>query len=556
MGHTRSSRTRGSSAGNSWFPVTAVMVCIIGAAACTIFMINGNLDVKGWLSALQGGDKKQAAEGEEEAGVASLESVPDEKVSSDDPFAESSAGTDPKMAEEGENPFAEAESNKPGKKLGVKKPLQRVAQREEEEVPAIDWEEGAEKPKKKIPARPVSAKRERAGIADLNEFDGPAETRKVTDGEPAEERAPEPHKHKHLEKSAEEVEGQSDETPVELKDDKVSRRHHEPHNDPNGMYGQLAPPPGIKIKNNATADPLSPDEPRQYAESPPAQGLKHKHHHTSGDEPAEASDDPFANVRQVKDERVAAKPENDPALDSAELETATVTAPDTDIDLAKTRKLVADGDEKGAHRLLSEWYWKYPTQRKVLQKDLDELAKRIYFSPQPYFSEPYEVQSGDQLARIAKQYHVSWQYLAKLNQVQPKKLRVGRKLKVFEGPFQACVDLSDFELTIHQNGLFIKKYKVGIGKENSSPIGEFAVREKLENPTYYGPDGDVKEANDPLNPLGERWIDIGNSFGIHGTIEPDTVGKSASKGCIRMLNSDIEEVYDLLTTGSMVRIQR
>ena len=161
--------------------------------------------------------------------------------------------------------------------------------------------------------------------------------------------------------------------------------------------------------------------------------------------------------------------------------------------------------------MLSEWYWKYPTQRKVLQKDLDELAKRIYFSPQPYFSEPYEVQSGDQLARIAKQYHVSWQYLAKLNQVQPKKLRVGRKLKVFEGPFQACVDLSDFELTIHQNGLFIKKYKVGIGKENSSPIGEFAVREKLENPTYYGPDGDVKEANDPLNPLGERWIDIGNA---------------------------------------------
>jgi lipoprotein-anchoring transpeptidase ErfK/SrfK len=91
---------------------------------------------------------------------------------------------------------------------------------------------------------------------------------------------------------------------------------------------------------------------------------------------------------------------------------------------------------------------------------------------------------------------------------------------------------------------------------DTTPIGEFAVREKLENPTYYGPDGMVLEPNDPQNPLGERWIDIGNSFGIHGTIEPESIGRSESAGCVRMRNEDVAEVYDLLTVGSTVTIQR
>ena len=151
---------------------------------------------------------------------------------------------------------------------------------------------------------------------------------------------------------------------------------------------------------------------------------------------------------------------------------------------------------------------------------------------------------------------MSWRYLSKLNQVDPKKIRAGKKLKVFQGPFSASVDLSDFELTVHHNGLYVRKYKIGIGKQNSSPIGEFVVRDKLENPTYYGTDGNVVDADDPLNPLGERWIDIGDGFGIHGTMDPKSIGAMHSKGCIRMLNSDVEEVYDLLTLGSSVKVQR
>ena len=53
-----------------------------------------------------------------------------------------------------------------------------------------------------------------------------------------------------------------------------------------------------------------------------------------------------------------------------------------------------------------------------------------------------------------------------------------------------------------------------------------------------------------------RWVDIGDSYGIHGTIEPDSIGKNESRGCIRMLNSEVEEVYDFLVIGSEVKVQK
>jgi len=62
--------------------------------------------------------------------------------------------------------------------------------------------------------------------------------------------------------------------------------------------------------------------------------------------------------------------------------------------------------------------------------------------------------------------------------------------------------------------------------------------------------------DDPENPLGEHWIDIGDSFGIHGTNEPDSIGKAESKGCIRMKNEEVAELYDFLVVGSEVKIER
>ncbi len=218
--------------------------------------------------------------------------------------------------------------------------------------------------------------------------------------------------------------------------------------------------------------------------------------------------------------------------------------------------LLENSDFIVAHRELSNLYWKQPELRPQIMSRLEENAARIYFNPQPHFLQPYELQSGDLLQRVAPKYSLSWQYLARLNRItDPSRIRAGQKLKVIKGPFSAFVDLSDFELTIHAHGFFVKRYSVGIGQDGSSPIGKFNVLEKIPTPQYTDPDGKVIAGGAPDNPLGPYWLDLGDSYGIHGTIDPNSIGKAESRGCIRMRNEEVAEVYDFLITGSEVVIR-
>lgn len=217
--------------------------------------------------------------------------------------------------------------------------------------------------------------------------------------------------------------------------------------------------------------------------------------------------------------------------------------------------MIATGKILEAHRELSLRYWNHPEQRAEVLPRIQKTARTIYLSPQPHFMQAYEVQPGDMLQQIAPAYQLSWEYLSTLNGVSPERIRAGQKLKVIKGPFEAFVDLSDFRLTIHAHGYFVKEYAIGIGKDNSTPLGTFKVRDKLKNPVYYPPEGGIVDADDPTNPLGERWIGLGEGYGIHGTIDPESIGKAESKGCLRLNASDIAEVYDFLTISSEVAIR-
>ncbi len=205
-------------------------------------------------------------------------------------------------------------------------------------------------------------------------------------------------------------------------------------------------------------------------------------------------------------------------------------------------------------RELSVHYWKQPQLRIEIDPEMRELSRTIYFQPEVHYLPAYKVQPNDQLRLIARNYQVSWQYLARLNRIEPEQIRVGQDLKVMQGPFGAVVDLSDRTLTVHAHGYYVCSFPVAVGKDHATPTGDFPVLNKVENPTYYGPDG-VVSADDPRNPLGEHWIDLGNSCGIHGTIDPSSIGSAVSKGCIRMRPDDVALVYDLLTLESVVRIR-
>ena len=62
-------------------------------------------------------------------------------------------------------------------------------------------------------------------------------------------------------------------------------------------------------------------------------------------------------------------------------------------------------------------------------------------------------------------------------------------------------------------------------------------------------------AGGPKNPLGARAIYLGSTiYRIHGTNEPSSIGKSASSGCIRMLNDDVSELYQFVKVGTEVTV--
>ncbi|MCM8819304.1 MAG: L,D-transpeptidase, partial [Candidatus Omnitrophica bacterium] len=112
-----------------------------------------------------------------------------------------------------------------------------------------------------------------------------------------------------------------------------------------------------------------------------------------------------------------------------------------------------------------------------------------------------------------------------------------------------------------QNLLFLKRaeeiiktYVVSTGKNNSTPVGNFKIINKLINPTWFKA-GAVIPADSPENVLGSRWLGFNlKGYGIHGTIEPNNLGKQVTDGCIRMRNQDVEELYDIVPEGTEVSI--
>lgn len=223
--------------------------------------------------------------------------------------------------------------------------------------------------------------------------------------------------------------------------------------------------------------------------------------------------------------------------------------------LRRVDALLKDNQIVDAHYELSTLYWKHPEQRPAFQQRIQATAAAIFTDPEQHFSEPYLVLPGDTLESIGQRYQVPWHYLSRLNRVKPEELQAGQTLKVLRGPFSAVVDLHRFELTVEAHGYYVQHYDIGTGRADSTPVGAFTVEDKLENPTWFNPDGGQVDADDPNNPLGEYWIGLGEHIGIHGTIDPDSIGTRRSRGCIHMRDADIAEVFGLLGAGSAVRIR-
>lgn len=96
-------------------------------------------------------------------------------------------------------------------------------------------------------------------------------------------------------------------------------------------------------------------------------------------------------------------------------------------------------------------------------------------------------------------------------------------------------------LELYLNGKLYKTYPIAVGKSSTpTPRGNFTI---------------INKAVNPGGPYGTRWLGLSKPhIGIHGTNNPASIGTAASKGCIRMYNNDIEELFRLVTIGTKVKI--
>jgi lipoprotein-anchoring transpeptidase ErfK/SrfK len=172
------------------------------------------------------------------------------------------------------------------------------------------------------------------------------------------------------------------------------------------------------------------------------------------------------------------------------------------------------------------------------------------------------------LEKLAERFHASPALLKKLNpgasfdkegatilvpSVTRQPLAGASSVRVSEA--DASVQVLD------ESGKVIARYPATMGSDKDPlPVGKLKINGVTKNPIFqYNPDlfwdaepehAKAKIPSGPNNPVGTAWVDLSKEhYGIHGTPEPSTVGKTQSHGCIRLTNWDVLQLADAVAPG-------
>jgi hypothetical protein len=129
--------------------------------------------------------------------------------------------------------------------------------------------------------------------------------------------------------------------------------------------------------------------------------------------------------------------------------------------------------------------------------------------------------------------------------------------------YTLVVRLSELQLYLYDGLQLVKTYPVAAGQPAyPTPMGDWTIVNKAENPTWvnpapdgWGADMPATIAGGPGNPLGTRALYLdAPGIRIHGTYDSGSIGTYASHGCIRMYISDVEELFGTVPIGTPVHI--
>lgn len=223
----------------------------------------------------------------------------------------------------------------------------------------------------------------------------------------------------------------------------------------------------------------------------------------------------------------------------------------------KAKNSLNKGELLAAKSTYQQLINEFPNSPEIInwQKKIEEINISLLFSPLlTGKSVLYEIKPGDTLAKIAKEFKTTADLIKKSNGLTDDRIIVGRKIKVWVAPFSIVVDKSQNILILKTDEQVIKTYTVSTGINNSTPTGTFKIINKLSRPSWFKA-GVVVPPSSPENILGSRWLGFDlPGYGIHGTTDPQSLGKQVTQGCVRMSNSDVEELYTIIPIDTKVTI--
>ena len=200
-------------------------------------------------------------------------------------------------------------------------------------------------------------------------------------------------------------------------------------------------------------------------------------------------------------------------------------------------------------------------EREEAEAKSKEIAGKVFGSAPSPEDVSVVVAKDEKLGSIAKRFGTTPECIKRVNGLlDVNRIVEGQRLKVIRGTFRILVEKGVRRLTLMLDGVPVRNYPVGIGADGKTPTTRFVIEEKLTDPPWTPPGRAPLPYGHPDNILGTRWMGFNRTadysgFGIHGTTLNDSIGKATSNGCVRMLNADVEELFDLVPRGTVVEIR-
>jgi lipoprotein-anchoring transpeptidase ErfK/SrfK len=202
----------------------------------------------------------------------------------------------------------------------------------------------------------------------------------------------------------------------------------------------------------------------------------------------------------------------------------------------------------------------------AVKANLNRINDSVLFGSAPTkLARYHKVESGEMLGSIGNKYRVDYESIARVNGINPNRIRQGMDLKLVVGDVSIVVRKNERDpqkaptVTWFIDGRWAREYPACVGDGNKTPAGAYALNSKERDPSWTNPvNGQLLPNDHPENILGSRWMAMKGmnttGLGIHGTTVDDSIPGYTSAGCIRLLNKDVEELFSFARIGARVTV--